>query len=79
MVDLAAMRDAVAKQGFDPSLVNPKCPTDLIVDHSLQIDYSKWCVCIKSLYMQFTSHTFHDHIDDHISPGHSDPAVCYRL
>ncbi|XP_034005140.1 LOW QUALITY PROTEIN: iron-responsive element-binding protein 2 [Trematomus bernacchii] len=41
MVDLAAMRDAVAKQGMDPSLVNPKCPTDLIVDHSLQIDYSK--------------------------------------
>lgn len=45
MVDLAAMRDAVAKHGMDPSLVNPKCPTDLIVDHSLQIDYSKWCVC----------------------------------
>uniref|UniRef100_A0A4W6CJG1 Iron-responsive element-binding protein 2 n=1 Tax=Lates calcarifer TaxID=8187 RepID=A0A4W6CJG1_LATCA len=43
MVDLAAMRDAVAKHGVDPSLVNPKCPTDLIVDHSLQIDYSKWC------------------------------------
>uniref|UniRef100_A0A7N6BSI2 Iron-responsive element-binding protein 2 n=1 Tax=Anabas testudineus TaxID=64144 RepID=A0A7N6BSI2_ANATE len=42
MVDLAAMRDAVAKHGLDPSLVNPKCPTDLIVDHSLQIDYSKW-------------------------------------
>lgn len=45
MVDLAAMRDAVAKHGEDPSLINPKCPTDLIVDHSLQIDFSKWCVC----------------------------------
>lgn len=44
MVDLAAMRDAVAKHGVDPNLVNPKCPTDLIVDHSLQIDYSKWFV-----------------------------------
>uniref|UniRef100_G3NWP6 aconitate hydratase n=1 Tax=Gasterosteus aculeatus aculeatus TaxID=481459 RepID=G3NWP6_GASAC len=44
MVDLAAMRDAVAKHGVDPGLVNPKCPTDLIVDHSLQIDYSKWSV-----------------------------------
>lgn len=42
MVDLAAMRDAVAKHGVNPSLVNPKCPTDLIVDHSLQIDYNKW-------------------------------------
>lgn len=46
MVDLAAMRDALAKHGVDPSLVNPKCPTDLIVDHSLQIDYSKWYVCV---------------------------------
>uniref|UniRef100_A0A3Q3VKN5 Iron-responsive element-binding protein 2 n=1 Tax=Mola mola TaxID=94237 RepID=A0A3Q3VKN5_MOLML len=44
MVDLAAMRDAVAKHGTDPSLVNPKCPTDLIVDHSLQIDYSKCAI-----------------------------------
>uniref|UniRef100_A0A8B9KIY5 aconitate hydratase n=1 Tax=Astyanax mexicanus TaxID=7994 RepID=A0A8B9KIY5_ASTMX len=42
MVDLAAMRDAVAKNGIDPNLINPKCPTDLIVDHSLQIDFSKW-------------------------------------
>lgn len=42
MVDLAAMRDAVVKHGVDPALVNPKCPTDLIVDHSLQIDLNKW-------------------------------------
>uniref|UniRef100_A0AAR2JQ09 Iron-responsive element-binding protein 2 n=1 Tax=Pygocentrus nattereri TaxID=42514 RepID=A0AAR2JQ09_PYGNA len=41
LVDLAAMRDAVAKNGIDPNLINPKCPTDLIVDHSLQIDFSK--------------------------------------
>uniref|UniRef100_A0A671VLZ4 Iron-responsive element-binding protein 2 n=1 Tax=Sparus aurata TaxID=8175 RepID=A0A671VLZ4_SPAAU len=52
MVDLAAMRDAVAKHGMDPSLVNPKCPTDLIVDHSLQIDYSKWCVSLKNQEME---------------------------
>lgn len=44
MVDLAAMRDAVAKQGRDPTLVHPRCPTDLIVDHSLQIDYSKCAI-----------------------------------
>lgn len=42
MVDLAAMRDAVSKLGVDPAVVNPKCPTDLIVDHSLQIDLNKW-------------------------------------
>lgn len=60
MVDLAAMRDAVAKHGGDPSLVNPKCPTDLVVDHSLQIDYSKWLVhafifsfSIKPRFLQF--------------------------
>uniref|UniRef100_A0A8C4IPK6 Iron-responsive element-binding protein 2 n=1 Tax=Dicentrarchus labrax TaxID=13489 RepID=A0A8C4IPK6_DICLA len=50
MVDLAAMRDAVAKHGMDPNLVNPKCPTDLIVDHSLQIDYSKWCVLKENVH-----------------------------
>ncbi|XP_075993886.1 iron-responsive element-binding protein 2 [Genypterus blacodes] len=44
MVDLAAMRDAVAKHGGDPSLINPQCPTDLIVDHSLQIDFSKCAI-----------------------------------
>ncbi|XP_044050248.1 iron-responsive element-binding protein 2 isoform X1 [Siniperca chuatsi] len=44
MVDLAAMRDAVAKHGVDPCLINPKCPTDLIVDHSLQIDYSRCAI-----------------------------------
>ncbi|CAG5957652.1 unnamed protein product [Menidia menidia] len=44
MVDLAAMRDAVAKHGGDPSLINPTCPTDLIVDHSLQIDFSKCAI-----------------------------------
>ena len=42
MVDLAAMRDALVKHGVDPGLVNPVCPTDLIVDHSLQVDFSKW-------------------------------------
>uniref|UniRef100_A0A3Q4HID2 Iron-responsive element-binding protein 2 n=1 Tax=Neolamprologus brichardi TaxID=32507 RepID=A0A3Q4HID2_NEOBR len=52
MVDLAAMRDAVAKHGVDPSLVNPKCPTDLIVDHSLQIDYSKWYVSLRNQEME---------------------------
>ncbi|KAL4622776.1 iron-responsive element-binding protein 2, partial [Arapaima gigas] len=44
MVDLAAMRDAVARQGGDPSQVNPKCLTDLIVDHALQVDFSKCAI-----------------------------------
>ncbi|XP_048472977.1 iron-responsive element-binding protein 2 [Rhincodon typus] len=41
VVDFAAMREAVKKHGGDPSKVNPVCPTDLIVDHSIQIDFSK--------------------------------------
>ncbi|KFM03979.1 Iron-responsive element-binding protein 2, partial [Aptenodytes forsteri] len=42
MVDFAAMREAVRNAGGDPMKVNPACPTDLTVDHSLQIDFSKW-------------------------------------
>ena len=39
VVDLAAMRSAVARAGGDPSIINPKIPVDLIIDHSVQIDY----------------------------------------
>lgn len=38
LVDLAAMRDAVAKQGKDALLVEPQVPVDLVVDHSVQVD-----------------------------------------
>ncbi|MBY0528781.1 MAG: aconitate hydratase [Rhabdochlamydiaceae bacterium] len=38
LVDLAAMRDAVAAQGFDPTLIEPQVPVDLVVDHSVQVD-----------------------------------------
>jgi aconitate hydratase len=37
-VDLAAMRDAVAEMGGDPSRVNPLVPADLVIDHSVQVD-----------------------------------------
>ena len=40
VVDLAAMRDAAKEQGMDPSKINPLVPVDLVVDHSIQIDYS---------------------------------------
>jgi len=39
VVDLAAMRDAMADTGGDPEKVNPLVPVDLIVDHSVQVDY----------------------------------------
>src|SRR5579872_265716 len=38
LVDLAAMRNAVAKEGFDPSLIEPQVPVDLVIDHSVQVD-----------------------------------------
>ncbi|HXI44871.1 MAG TPA: aconitase family protein, partial [Candidatus Acidoferrales bacterium] len=38
VVDLAAMRDAMADLGGDPSLVNPLVPADLVIDHSVQVD-----------------------------------------
>ena len=38
VVDLAAMRDAMAALGGDPAKVNPLVPADLVIDHSVQID-----------------------------------------
>jgi len=38
VVDLAAMRDAMAALGGDPARVNPLVPADLVIDHSVQID-----------------------------------------
>jgi aconitase A len=40
VVDLAAMRDAAAKAGADPSIVEPLVPVDLVVDHSVQVDFA---------------------------------------
>ncbi len=38
VVDLAAMRDAVARMGGDPKKINPLVPVDLVIDHSVQVD-----------------------------------------
>ena len=38
IVDLAAMRDAVAKRGGDVSVINPQIPVDLVIDHSVTVD-----------------------------------------
>jgi aconitate hydratase len=40
LVDLAGLRDAIADQGGDPAKVNPVVPTQLIVDHSLAVEYA---------------------------------------
>ncbi|MGQ0531218.1 MAG: aconitate hydratase AcnA [Caulobacteraceae bacterium] len=39
VVDLAAMRDAAAKLGADPERINPLVPVDLVIDHSVMVDY----------------------------------------
>src|SRR5437868_7320588 len=38
VVDLAAMRDAMEKQGGDPKAINPLIPAELVIDHSVQVD-----------------------------------------
>ena len=38
VVDLAAMRTAMARLGGDPKRVNPLIPVDLVIDHSVQVD-----------------------------------------
>jgi len=40
IVDLAAMRDAMAEMGGDPEKINPLVPAELVIDHSVQVDVS---------------------------------------
>ena len=39
VVDLAALRDACRRLGGDPLAINPLVPCDLVIDHSVQVDY----------------------------------------
>jgi len=41
VVDFAAMRDAVKSLGGNPENINPQCPSDLVIDHSVQVDISR--------------------------------------
>jgi aconitate hydratase len=40
VVDLAAMRNACTRLGGDPALIAPRIPVDLVIDHSLQVDFT---------------------------------------
>src|SRR5437763_1944858 len=40
LVDLAAMRSAVARLGKNPKMIEPLVPVDLVVDHSVQVDFA---------------------------------------
>ena len=46
VVDFAAMRDAVKKLEGDPAKINPVVPADLVIDHSVQVDVFRRCVCV---------------------------------
>lgn len=39
IVDLASMRDTVVRLGKDPNLIEPEVPVDLVIDHSVQVNY----------------------------------------
>jgi aconitate hydratase len=42
VVDLAAMRDGMKALGGDPKRINPLIPVDLVIDHSVQVDYFRY-------------------------------------
>ncbi len=54
LVDLAAMRSAVARLGKNPKIIEPLVPVDLVVDHSVQVDFAGSADALrKNLDMEF--------------------------
>ena len=55
LVDLAAMRSAVARLGKNPKIIEPLVPVDLVVDHSVQVDFAGSAEAMrKNLDLEFT-------------------------
>jgi len=55
LVDLAAMRSAVARLGKNPKIIEPLVPVDLVVDHSVQVDFAGSADAMqKNLDLEFT-------------------------
>jgi aconitate hydratase len=55
LVDLAAMRSAVGKLGKNPKIIEPLVPVDLVVDHSVQVDFAGGADSMaKNLDLEFT-------------------------
>ncbi len=55
LVDLAAMRAAVARMGKNPKIIEPLVPVDLVVDHSVQVDFAGSADALrKNLDLEFT-------------------------
>ena len=59
LVDLAAMRSAVARLGRDTKLIEPLVPVDLVIDHSVQVDYAGTTDALRlNMEMEFTRNQF---------------------
>ena len=55
LVDLAAMRSAVARIGKNPKIIEPLVPVDLVVDHSVQVDFAGSADALaKNLELEFS-------------------------
>src|SRR3954466_3420836 len=55
VVDLAAMRSAVERVGGDPKIIEPLVPVDLVVDHSVQVDFAGSARALQlNMEMEFT-------------------------
>jgi aconitate hydratase len=55
VVDLAAMRDAMHKQGGDPNAINPLIPAELVIDHSIQVDeFASRLAIERNVELEFT-------------------------
>jgi aconitate hydratase len=55
LVDLAAMRSAAARMGKSPKVIEPLVPVDLVVDHSVQVDYAGSAEALaRNLEIEFT-------------------------
>ena len=78
VVDFAAMREAVKRLGGDPMKINPICPTDLVIDHSVQVDVSRRsgfvCVCLFLLLFSFQPRVKH-----HLSLGNVSVCSAVRM
>ncbi len=54
VVDLAAMRDAIAELGGDPAKINPLIPSELVIDHSVQVDeFAKAAAFRRNVELEF--------------------------
>lgn len=58
VVDLATMREAMLQLGGDPQRINPECPVDLVIDHSIQVKQQKAICFILTLYYAYVIYNF---------------------